>query len=166
MFNELSHETKKLNSIIELYQLSQIVNKPTCETISTSSLLDVCITSNPEKKYLSEVISTGVSDNLVFIVRKINSVLKSRYHKKVAIRNYKHLYGSRFQEDLLNQNWESLGNELCVNQVWAMWRTLFLDVLNKHAPIRTEKVRNKPSVPWLIKTNKIFLKEIDLKHWL
>ena len=88
MFNELSHATKKLNSIIQLYQLSQIVNKPTRETISTSSLLDVCITSNPEKIILSEVISTGVSDhNLVFVVRKINSVLKSRYHK-VSVRNY------------------------------------------------------------------------------
>ena len=90
MFNELNHATKKLNSIIQLYQLSQIVNKPTRETISTSSLLDVCITSNPEKIILSEVISTGVSDhNLVFVVRKINSVLKSRYHK-VSVRNYKH----------------------------------------------------------------------------
>ena len=155
MFNELSHATKKLNSILELYQLSQVVNKPTCETISTSSLLDVCITSNPEKIILSEVISTGVSDhNLVFVVRKINSVLKSRYHKKVSVRNYKHFNGSRFQEDLLNQNWELLDNELCVNRVWTLWKNLFLDVLNKHAPIRTKRIRNKPSVPWLTKTIK------------
>ena len=113
MFNELSHATKKLNSIIQLYQLSQIVNKPTRETISTSSLLHVSITSNPEKIILSEVISTGVSDhNLVFVLRKINSLLKSRYHKKVSVRNYKHFNASRFQEDLLNQTWELFFSKL------------------------------------------------------
>ena len=63
MFDNSSHATKSLCSVIELYQLSQVINKPTRETITTSSLLDVCITSTPEKIILSEVIPVGISDH-------------------------------------------------------------------------------------------------------
>ena len=79
---------------------------------------------------------------------------KSKCHKKVEIRNNKYFNGSRFQEDLLNQNWEKIDNEQCVNRIWAVWKTLFLDVLNKHAPIRTKRIRNRSSVAWLTKAIK------------
>ena len=40
---------KKLQEIMELYQLTQIIDYPTRITESTKSLLDVCITSSTEK---------------------------------------------------------------------------------------------------------------------
>ena len=40
--------TRKLNEILELYQMQQLINNPTRVTALTQSLLDVCITSNPE----------------------------------------------------------------------------------------------------------------------
>ena len=64
----------------------------------------------------------------------------------------KYFNGSGFQEDLLYQNWEKIDNAQCVNRIWAIWKTLFLDVLNR--TIRTNRIRDKPSVPWLTKAMK------------
>jgi hypothetical protein len=53
MLDSSSHVTKRLNLLIESYQLSQVITQPTRVTQSSSTLLDVCITSNPEHIILS-----------------------------------------------------------------------------------------------------------------
>ena len=54
---------KKLQEIMELYQLTQIINDPTRITEYTKSLIDVCITSSPEKIISSGVIHLGINNN-------------------------------------------------------------------------------------------------------
>ena len=68
----------KIKSLYDLYQLSQLIDKPTRVTMTTSSLIDHIVTNTPEKISDSGVIHTGISDHsLVFAIRKI-SVLKRR----------------------------------------------------------------------------------------
>ena len=53
--------TKKLQEIMELYQLTQLIDSPTRITNSNQSLLDVSITSTPEKIISSGVVHLGIS---------------------------------------------------------------------------------------------------------
>ena len=63
---------------MELYQLTQIINDPTRITEYTKSLIDVCITSSPEKNISSGVIYLGISDHsLIYAIRKLNYVPKT-----------------------------------------------------------------------------------------
>ena len=54
-----------------------------------------------------------------------------------------------FMNDLLKQQWEYVyfypDN---ANDMWIVWKDLFLEVLNKHAPLCHKKLRVN-SVPWL-----------------
>ena len=34
------------------------------------------------------------------------------------------------------------------NEIWDVWKSLFLEITNKHAPIRKIKIRSKSS-PWI-----------------
>ena len=45
--------------------------------------------------------------------------------------------------------------------MWQLWKTSFLTILDKHAPIREKRVKNKPSVPWLTNTIKRQIRERD-----
>ena len=59
--------TKKIKTLYELYQLSQLIDEATRITMTTSSLID------------HGVIHTGFSDHsLVFAIRKISVVKKTR----------------------------------------------------------------------------------------
>ena len=50
-----------------------MINQPTRVTQFTSSLLDICVTSNPEHVILTDVVPLGVSDhNLIYIRSKKN----------------------------------------------------------------------------------------------
>ncbi len=72
MLDSLNSASKKLNDFLNVYQLSQLIVKPTRVTQTTSSLLDVCISSLPEKIIYSDVFPIGISDhNLIFVMNFI-----------------------------------------------------------------------------------------------
>ena len=54
----------------------------------------------------------------------------------------------RFNEDLLNMPWERIVLKTDTNSMWICWKELFLEVLDKHAPIRQIRKRSC-SVPWI-----------------
>ena len=63
---------KMLQEIMQLYQLTQIIDDPTRVTKSTKSILDVCITSSRDKIIQSGVVHLGISDHsLIHATRKI-----------------------------------------------------------------------------------------------
>ena len=98
--------TKKLNSLYELYQLSQLIDEPTRITMTTSSLIDHIITNTPEKISHSGVIHTGISDHsLVFAIIKIR-IMQKKEKNTVEIRNIKHFDEKKFVDELLTQHWE------------------------------------------------------------
>jgi exonuclease III len=61
--------TNKLNSLYELYQLSQLINEPTRVTMTTSSLIDHVVTNTPEKISHSGVVHTGISDHSLLLMQ-------------------------------------------------------------------------------------------------
>ena len=70
---------------MELYQLTQLIDSPTRITNSSQSLLDVAITSTPEKIISSGVVHLGTSDHsLIYGIRKLNT----RVNTKVQGHNF------------------------------------------------------------------------------
>ena len=60
--------TKKIKSLYELYQLTQLINEATRVTMTTTSLIDHIVTNTPEKISDSGVIHTGISDHSLLSV--------------------------------------------------------------------------------------------------
>ena len=62
MLDISNNATKNLNSIIELlYQLTQTISSPTRVTMTSSTLLDVCLTPTPDKLVLSKVVQIAIA---------------------------------------------------------------------------------------------------------
>ena len=101
----------------------------------------------------SGVLHTGISDHsLVYAIRK-NSNIFQKANDFVEIRNMKHFNEEKFVNELLNQQWENVyffGDD--PNATWRIWKELFLEVLNKHAPLQHKKTKSS-EVPWI--TNKV-----------
>ena len=141
--------TKKLNSLYELYQLFQLIEEPTRITMKSSSLIDHIVTNTPEKICHSGVIHTGISDHsIIFAIRKIR-IIEKKENNTVEMRNMKKFDKGRFLDELLTQHWEYVyffGND--PNAMWEIWKDLFLEVLDKHAPLQRKKIRSH-KIPWI-----------------
>ena len=156
--------TKTLKTIYEAYQLSQLITEGTRITNRSCTLIDHYVTSMPEKINLSGVIHTGISDHsLIYGIRKINPIISSRKKaKKIEVRNMKRFNQHRFNEDLLAQPWEQIVLQSDTDSMWTLWKELFLEVLDKHAPI--QHIRKKSSsIPWLTSEIKKLLFDRDKK---
>ena len=112
-----NYDTMHLFSIMEQYQLTQTITSPTRMTITSSSLLDVCITSTPERLIVSRLVPVKISDRYMIAVRKINAYFKQNQHKKLEFRNFKYFNANHFQTDLLTQEWELLDNQASVDKM-------------------------------------------------
>ena len=73
--NNLSNHTKRFNDIVNIFQLTQLIDQPTRITEKTASLLDVALVNNPENISHSGVLHIGIRDHsLIYVCRKISFV--------------------------------------------------------------------------------------------
>ncbi len=122
---DASTPTKKVRSLYELYQLSQLIDEATRITMTTVSLINHIVTNTPENISDSGVIHTGISDHsLLFAIRKISVVKKQE--NTVEIRNMKNFDEDKFVTELLKQHWEYVyffAED--PNSMWEIWKKYF-----------------------------------------
>ena len=142
--------SRRLMDIMDVYQLKQIITEPTRITNYSQSLIDVFITNNPYKVNTSGVIRIGISDHYMIYVSTKVSIGKS-LPKIVETRSFKNYNKVAFKSDLLNMlnsSFIGLDLELDPNVMWLKWRNVFTTIAEKHAPLRTRKVRSQHT-QWL-----------------
>ena len=67
----------------------------------------------------------------------------------IEITNMKNFNEHNFIKELQELHWEYMYFFATdPNCMWEIWKTLFLEVVNKHAPIQNKIVRSK-NVPWI-----------------
>lgn len=139
---------KVLKSLLEVFQLTQLITEPTRITQTSETLLDLIITNKPDRILVSGTNQLGCSDhNLVYATRKISNSSKvcSKY---ITTRQYKHYDFNKFNEELASVDWEKFKDYNDINESWNSWRTVFLNIASSNAPLRTKRVRNNPA-PWM-----------------
>ena len=148
MLKAESDSATKIKSLYELYQLSELIKEATRVTMTTSSLTDHIVTNTPKKISVFGVIHTSINNHsLVFAIRKI-SVTKNR-ENIVEIRHMKNFDN----QNLLRIRCINIGRT-CISllkiqiQSGKFGKKLFLEVLNRHAPLQHKKIRAK-RIPWL-----------------
>ena len=105
-FNYKLDESLSLNPVhlIEnLFHLSQIVTEPTRKTLTSSTLLDVILTSVPEKHLESRVLTTAFSDH--YSVFTVIDTIKQKYMdttNAIRFRDFKHFDEQAFVNDILH----------------------------------------------------------------
>ena len=149
---EKNVHSRQLTDIMDIYQLEQIITEPTRITIDAASLIDVFITNSPLKVKSSGVIRLGISDHYMIYVCTKDAINRSP-PKIVESRSFKNYNKFAFRRDLFyTLNSINIGKELDPNKMWETWKNVFTSIADKHAPLRTCKVRSKHT-PWL--TNEI-----------
>jgi hypothetical protein len=65
------------------------------------------------------------------------------------MRNMKNFNEEKFVAELLKQHWEQVyffAED--PNDMWEIWKKIFVEILDKHAPPQCKKIRSK-KVPWI-----------------
>ena len=129
------------------YQLTQLITDSTRVSSNSNSLIDVFITNSSESIISSGVYPLSISDHdLIYAIRKIGLPKgKPRY---IECRNFKNFDEKQFTSSLKSTKWPLINEFDDINKACDAWKSMFLEVIDKHAPCRSFRVRNKPC-PWI-----------------
>ena len=160
--------TRELQFLCSLYQFDQLIDEPTRVSSTSATLIDLVVTNIKENISASGVIHLGISDHsLIYAVRKFTIPRTKSTVKEV--RDYKHFNEERFIADLSSLPWNVIQQFQNPNECWRVWKLMFDETLNRHAPLRHKRTRGK-SVPWItprikeLMRNRDYHKKQAIKH--
>jgi exonuclease III len=153
LLNSDASNTKQYNDILQSFNLHQHVNKPTRITSSSRSLIDHIISSHPNRITHTDVLPCSIASDHDGSYACIN-IRVERFRPR-----YKYIrYEKQFDQEAFLKDFSTLPLSLIYstndpNDQLDMLNKLFNECLERHAPLRKEKI-TRPPAPWL-KTNEI-----------
>ena len=120
-----------------------LVKEPTCfKNVNSPSTVDHFITNAPRLFQKTMALNIGLSDFHKLIVTVLKTGIPKQQPKTVIYRNYRNFDENRFRYDLRRE----LNKNRAIS--YENFEKIFLEVLEKHAPSRTKKVRanDKPFI--------------------
>jgi hypothetical protein len=139
------------DSILPAYNLKQIVTEATRVTNLTSTLIDHIYTS--KEVLICEVLvpKIGISDHYPVCCNiKTKSLKASKGHKTIKFRSERNFEVDSFLMDINTINWDAC-NDNDVNMALSYLNESFLNVINKHAPVKTRRVKYERQPVWFTK---------------
>lgn len=158
------NHTNKLISIADVYGLQQLITEPTRVTPTSATLIDLIYTNCPDKITCSGVRHISISDHcMVFAYRKLSGNGISNGHNTITYRNFRKFNRDNFRNDIASQSWDELynSNNPNPNEMWLLWKGIFLSIVDKHAPLRNMRVRARSS-PWITAELKKLMHDRDI----
>ena len=143
-FNAEESEPCPSQSLYE-YNAKNIVKKITCfKNILNPGCIDLFPTKNPLSFQNTIAVTNGLSDSHKMVI----TVIKMSFEKHSPIerhyRDYKYFDRTKFKNNLNEKLSEGISN-------YESFETTFIEVLNKHAPLRKKLLRANHA-PYITKT--------------
>ena len=141
---------KHIRRIYRSYGFKQLINKPARTTSDSKTLIDHISTNRPECVSDSGVIACGISDHdIVYVVRSMCVPKLKRDPKIMKARKYKNFDERSFTSELRRIHFDEIKDVTNdPNEMWLIWKTWYLEVLNRHAPVSDMKKKGN-NLPYI-----------------
>ena len=154
--------SSKIQEMIALQGLIQLVNEPTRVTTDTKTLIDVVFTSHPENLCNVNVILSSLSDHdIIACKRKVNNIKISDI--TINCRDYKNYDPKQVNNDLSTADWNKLYQIKNINNAWEYLKDILCSTIDIHAPPIVKRVKGKRS-PWITPELKREMNRRDSLH--
>ena len=138
---------RALLDLMEVYNMSNMIKQPTRVTTSSSSLIDVILTTSPRLFSTSGVFDLDLSDHkLVYTIMRTHCPRRRR--RIVIKRRFKNYVSESFCEDVSRIPFYVASVFDDIDDICWAWTKLLSDVVEDHAPIKRSTVRRE-HVPYM-----------------
>ena len=136
-FNTEPHDTYMEDFCLN-YNLSNLIKEPTCfKNTENPSCIDLILTNSPKSFQHSMAIETGLSDFHKMTVTVMRSHYQKQKPKIICYINYKNFSNELFRKDITRKIEDEHTNNMRLDKL----QQTFLDILDKHAPVKHKYLR-------------------------
>ena len=133
-----------LGNLCDVFDLSNMIKNNTCFMSQKGTSIDVMLTNKPTSFFKTSTIETGLSDHHKLVISFLKSQNSFKLKpKNIVYRETKKIDLERFKQDISNLPISELQR---FPDPLTGFVTLFKSIVDRHAPIKTKKIRgnNKP----------------------
>ena len=137
-----------------MFGLKQLITSATRVSPSSSTLIDHIYTTNKSRIVGTYVPEVAISDHYPVCCNwalKTDTKFRKNKHTTIRYRSLKNFNKDAFLSDLSNASLNNVYNHTDPDAALAEWYSVFLSVLDRHAPFRTKRVKNVQFPAWLTK---------------
>ena len=136
-----------LLNITDIYNLKQLITEPTRITPLSSTLIDVILLIFQTILLVLGclILESAITDWWSSTARFRHLLLSRELALLLIYRQFKNFNRNSFRSDILAQSWDDLKGVHNHNEMWLKWKTLFLEMSDVHAPLRSKRVRSSNS---------------------
>ena len=117
------------------FDLDSLIDSPTCYKSINPTWIDLILTNKKNHFMKSTTFETGLSDRHKLIITILRKTISKRNSKKMFYRDYKRIDQKKFETELkLKLNSQT-------NLSYSTFQAVFLEVLNKIAPVKVKVLR-------------------------
>lgn len=159
LYNFNSTNIRNFYSVLDEFDLTQIINSPTRITNITATLIDLIIVRKEDTVLEKGVVDNELSDHgLIYCTIKTND--ENSAPRIITYRNFKNFDINLFEQDLFNIPFFVIFDLHHVDNKLEYLNNALQSLFDKHAPTVTSKL-TKPHAPWLTDTVKRMIKIRD-----
>ena len=145
-----SHIRNVWSEYMESFGLYQLVSGATRVTNDSQTLIDHIYSNCPENVNSLDIPKIGLSDHFpVFFTRKMHVQPPKRKHYTISYRSFKTFDESKFVDDLKLVPWDTIKLFDDTDDIMEAWLDLFLQVVDKHVPLKQHRVKHKNQPQWM-----------------
>ena len=166
-YKQRSTVRPRMQILARAHSLEQIIASPTRITENTQSMIDLIFVNNQPRVVSSGIYPLSISDHsLIYCSIKAGVQKSGGCHRDINYRCYKHYDKSTFVDDLEKSDWTFVDSLDDINEIVNKWCDTFSESANKHAPIKTKRVKTTVKAPWMTSELLELMRERDfhLKH--
>ncbi|XP_073228523.1 uncharacterized protein [Porites lutea] len=135
---------KALVNFCRSYNLSILINTPTRVTETSKSILDVILASDTRQVQTATVMESSISDHeLIYVTLRLKKARSKPIY--ITTRSFKHYCPIDFNNDVSLAPWSIVDVFDDVEDKIYAFDSLFTEILDRHAPVKTFKARCKPN---------------------
>ena len=139
----------KFLNMLQIFDLTQFVREPTRVTQTSETLIDHVYSSHPENITDCFVSNLSISDHFpICFSRKINSGIPKNNHNTASYRSFKNFNEVDFLSDLTHDLDTFFNDQETVDTDMTVFSSLLINSLDKHAPIKSKRVKTKRLPDW------------------
>ena len=136
-----------MSDLLDIYNLKNLIEIPTRIGKTSETLLDLILINNIRRILTSGVVDVHLSDHSLIYTFLWASAPRLR-SRKVCLRILKHFDSALFRQDLNNAPYQIMEVFDDVDDKYYVFESLYIDILNEHAPLKQFQVRGN-QVPFM-----------------
>ena len=148
MLSPLYYLTKRYQTILDVFGLTQVVTHPTRITKTTKTLIDHLITSYPQKVTDTSIVPCSIISDHDTIYASINVRLPRFQPQFKHIRDMKNFKEESFVEDFSTLPMSIISCSDDPDEQLETLNSLILECIGRHTPLKRIRV-TWPPVPWM-----------------